>query len=71
MKSLTIDGETADRITVLTLKYHAQELQKELDLFNKGKIIQSDEVIGIYQRISAIELILKDFPKVQPDCPES
>ena len=64
MKQIAIDGDTADRITVLTLKDYAKYLRKELKQFKKGEYLHPEDVAGNIQRIEAIELILKDFPDV-------
>lgn len=64
MKQLAIDGETADRITVLTLKDYAKYLRKELKQFKKGEYLHPEDVAGNIKRIEAIEFILKDFPNV-------
>jgi hypothetical protein len=64
MKQLAIDGDTADRITVLTLKDYAKYLRKELKQFKKGEYLHPEDVAGNIKRIEAIELILKDFPNV-------
>ena len=62
MKQLTIDSETADRITVLNLKDYAKYLRKELKDFKKGEYLHPEDVAGNIKRIAAIEFILKDFP---------
>jgi hypothetical protein len=64
MKQLVIDGDTADRITVLNLKDYAKYLRKELKQFKKGEYLHPEDVAGNIRRIEAIELILKDFPDV-------
>lgn len=64
MKNLTIDFETANRITVLTLKDYAKYLKKELRQFKKGEWLHPEDVAGNIKRIEAIEFILKDFPNV-------
>jgi hypothetical protein len=65
MKQLTIDGETADRITVLTLKDYAKYLRKEIRQFKKGDYLHPEDVAGNIRRIEAIEFILKDFQNVK------
>ena len=65
MKTLAIDGDTADRITVLTLKDYAKHLKKELRQFKKGEYLHPEDVAGNIKRIEAIEFILKDFPDVE------
>ena len=64
MKQLAIDGDTADRITVLTLKDYAKYLRKEIKQFKKGEYLHPEDVAGNIKRIEAIEFILKDFPNV-------
>ena len=64
MKQLAIDGDTADRITVLTLKDYAKYLRKEIKQFKKGEYLHPEDVAGNIKRIEAIEFILKDFPDV-------
>ena len=64
MKKLEIDGETADRITVLTLKDYAKYLRKELKQFHNGKYLHADDVTDNIKKVAAIELILKDFDDV-------
>ena len=64
MRQLSIDGETADRITVLTLKDYAKYLRKEIRQFKKGEYLHPEDVAGNIKRIAAIEFILKDFPNV-------
>jgi len=65
MKQVAIDGDTADRITVLTLKDYAKYLRKELKQFKKGEYLHPEDVAGNIRRIEAIEFILKDFPNVE------
>ena len=64
MKQVAIDGDTADRITVLTLKDYAKYLRKEIKQFKKGEYLHPEDVAGNIKRIEAIEFILKDFPNV-------
>jgi hypothetical protein len=71
MRTLTIDSETADRITALNLKDYASYLKKELKKWKKnpktdsnpdGYWLHPEDVAGNIRRIEAIEFILKDFP---------
>lgn len=59
--ALTIDAETADRITVLNLKDYRKRLQEELDAYNNGEYLHEDDVAGNYRRIVYLNLIIKDF----------
>lgn len=59
--ALTIDVETADRITVLNLKDYRKRLQEELDAYNNGEYLHEDDVAGNYRRIVYLNLIIKDF----------
>jgi len=58
---LTIDSETADRITVLTLKDYRSRLQKELDDYESGEYLHPEDVAGNLKRIGALNLIIADF----------
>lgn len=72
---LYIDGETADRITALTLKDYRKYLKKELADWKKnprtddnptGYWLHPEDVTGNIRRIEALNLIIKDF-SVVPD----
>ena len=60
-RQLTIDGETADRITVLNLKDYRAYLKKELRDYKKGQWLHPEDVAGNIQRIEALNLIIKDY----------
>lgn len=75
MKQLTIDGETADRITALNLKEYRSYLKKELkdwktnprtDDNPKGYWLHPDDVSGNIRAIEALNLIISHFAEV-PD----
>jgi hypothetical protein len=58
-KGLEIDFETADRITLSSLKDHRKYLSKELeDYFKKDRWLHTDDVIRNAELIKAIELII-------------
>lgn len=59
--ALTIDAETADRITILNLIDYRKRLQEELDAFHNGEYLHEDDVGGNYRRIVALNLIIQDF----------
>ena len=70
MKKLEVDGETADRITVLNLKDYRAYLKKELadwkknprtDSNTSGTWLHPEDVAGNIQRIEALNLIIKDY----------
>ena len=65
-----IDGETADRITSLTLKDYRAYLKTELRLWKKNPKTESnpdgywmhpEDVAGNIRRIEALDLIINDF----------
>ena len=60
-RQLTIDGETADRITVLNLKDYRAYLKKELRDYKKGQWLHPEDVAGNIQRSEALNLIIKDY----------
>ena len=58
---LTIDFETANRITVLNLKDYRSRLQQELDDYESGEYLHPEDVAGNVKRIGALNLIIADF----------
>ena len=71
-KQLTIDGETADRITVLNLQDYRAYLKKELAQWKKnpktdsnpdGYWLNPEDVTGNILSIEALNLIIKHFGK--------
>ena len=60
-KKFEIDGETADRITMLNLIDYRKHLKKELVDFKKGAYLHDDDVVGNIKRIDALTLIISDF----------
>jgi len=62
MKKIELDGETADKITVLNLKDYLKYLRKELKDHNKkGEYMHPDDVAETMELIPALELIIKNF----------
>jgi len=62
MKKIALDGETADKITVLNLKDYLKYLRKELkDHKKKGEYMHPDDVAETMKLIPALELIIKNF----------
>ena len=71
-KQLTIDGDTADRITVLNLQDYRAYFKKELAQWRRnpqtvdnpdGVWLHPDDVTGNIRRIEALNLIINDFGK--------
>lgn len=60
-RQLTIDGETADRITVLNLKDYRAYLKKELRDYKKGQWLHPEDVAMNIQVIEAINLVIKQY----------
>jgi hypothetical protein len=60
-RGLTIDFDTADRITLLILKDYRKLLQKELDDYESGEYLHPEDVAGNVKRIGALNLIIADF----------
>lgn len=59
--SLELDFETADRITLLSLKDQRQYLQKELKDFKKGEYLHPEDVVNNTRLIQALDLIIKYY----------
>lgn len=60
-KKLEIDYETADRITLLTLKDHLSYLKKELKEHKKGSWMHEEDVAYNFILIDALEKIVKYY----------
>ena len=69
-KKIKIDHETADRITVATLKNYRANLKKELkkywknpktDLNPNGHWMHPEDIARNRQRIDALDLIISDY----------
>lgn len=67
---ITLDGETADRITLINLKEYRSYLTKELAAWRKnprtednpdGVWLHSEDVVGNSVTITALSLIIKHF----------
>lgn len=58
-KKLEIDYETADRITLLSLKDHQAYLKKELKGFKKGELyMHPEDVVYNTKLVEAIDVII-------------
>jgi hypothetical protein len=60
-KKLEIDFETADRITVLTLKEQRKYLKKELADFKKGKYLHPEDVSRNTIMVHHLDAVIKHF----------
>ena len=61
-KQLSIDYETAHRITLITLKDYREYLQMELDEFKNGaEWLHPEDVTGNTVAIEALDLIISHF----------
>jgi hypothetical protein len=69
-RHLTIDGDTADRITSINLKDYRSYLQKELKQWKKnpktdtnpeGHWLHPEDVVSNIRAIEALDLIIKHF----------
>lgn len=66
-KKIELDGDTADRITVINLTDYRNYLKKELRLYRKDpkkNWLHPEDVVGNQRRIDIIDELLRDFPKV-------
>ena len=69
---ITLDGDTADRITLLTLKEHRGYLKKELSDWKKnprsetnpdGYWLHPEDVAGNTRLVEALNTVIKYFGK--------
>ena len=60
-RKIELDGEAADRITLLNLKEYRIYLKKELRQYKKGEYLHPDDVAGNIKLIEAMTLIIKYF----------
>jgi hypothetical protein len=60
LKNMTIDWDSADRITVLTLTEYRQQMQDHLDRVN-GQYLHPNDEVHNRAMIQAIDFVLKDF----------
>lgn len=56
--NLEIDFETADRITLASLKDQRQYLKKELKDFKKGEYLHPEDVVNNTRLVQALDLII-------------
>ena len=55
---LSIDFDTADRITLLVLKDQLKYLQKDIEDFKEGKWLHPEDVTNNIKLIAALELLI-------------
>ena len=60
-RKIELDGEAADRITLINLKEYRAYLKKELRQYKKGEYLHPDDVAGNIKLIEAMTLIIKYF----------
>ena len=62
MAKIELDMETANRITLLTLKEYRKYLKWELSQYKKKKMnLHPEDVVGNMQRIERLNLVIRDF----------
>ena len=57
-RGITLDFDTADRITLLVLKDQLKYLRKELEDFKNGKWVHPEDVVKKAEIIVALELLI-------------
>jgi aspartyl/asparaginyl beta-hydroxylase (cupin superfamily) len=60
-KGLEIDFETADRITLITLKEQRGYLKKELKKFEKGEWLHPEDVVNNTRMIQCLDQVIKYY----------
>ena len=58
---LEIDFETADRITLITLKEQRGYLKKELKKFEKGEWLHPEDVVNNTRMIQCLDQVIKYY----------
>ena len=57
-RGITLDFDTADRITVLVLQDQLKCLRKELEDYKDGKFLHPEDVVRNAEIIAALELLI-------------
>jgi hypothetical protein len=57
-RGITLDFDTADRITVLVLQDQLKYLRKELEDYKEGKWLHPEDVVKNAEIIAALELLI-------------
>jgi aspartyl/asparaginyl beta-hydroxylase (cupin superfamily) len=60
-RKLEIDFETADRITLITLKEQRGYLKKELKRFEKGEWLHPEDVVNNTRMIQSLDHVIKYY----------
>lgn len=61
MRELSIDFETADKITLLNLQEYRTTLKNELDRYLTGEWLHPEDVARNAKTIEALNLIIREF----------
>jgi len=61
MNNVELDGETTDRITLLTLKEHRNFFVKEMEEFKNGKYLHPEDVAKNIKLTEAINLLINEY----------
>jgi hypothetical protein len=61
MKKIELDGEIADKITILNLQDYLNYLQKELDDFDNGNYMHDDDIAHSVKIIPALKMVIREF----------
>lgn len=62
-RTIAIDGEIADQITVLNLMEYRSYLKKEIRDFKKGSYLHPEDVGNNIKVIEALNLVIKQYGK--------
>jgi hypothetical protein len=57
-RGITLDFDTADRITLLVLQDQLKYLRKELEDYKEGKWLHPEDVVKNAEIIAALELLI-------------
>ncbi len=60
-RGITLDFDTADRITVLVLQDQLKYLRKELEDYKEGKWLHPEDVVNNAKIIAALELLIPNY----------
>ena len=60
-KPITLDGEIADQITLLSLKDHRTYLKKSVQAFKKGQYLHPEDLAHHMELIEALDKLIAYF----------
>jgi hypothetical protein len=66
-RKFEIDYDTADRITLLSLKDNISFLKKEMKAHKKGAYMHPEDVVYNIQVIEALKILVKHYGGVNDD----